>query len=115
MSSKNLQSETNSNKPNTSDSKKDNSQGAAQGAGKPLEASFSALIMSLASSSLMWMGVADSPDKNVKKDKKLAMFNIDLLLIIKEKTKGNLSEDESKLLEAIISDLQMRYVNLKDE
>ncbi len=79
------------------------------------EASFSALIMSLASSSLMWMGLSHDPDKKIRKNKKLAMFNIDLLLIIQEKTKGNLSEEESKLLETIVSDLQMRYVSLKDE
>ncbi len=112
MSSKNLQSETGSDKQNRENNSKDKDSKATN---QPLEASFSALIMSLASSSLMWMGVADTPGKTVKKDKKLAMFNIDLLLIIREKTKGNLSEDESKLLEAIISDLQMRYVNLKDE
>lgn len=79
------------------------------------EASFSSLIMSLASASLMWMGYSNDPDKKIQKNKKLAMFNIDLLLIIKEKTKGNLSEDETKLLETMLSDLQMRCVNLQDE
>ena len=102
------------NKENQTDTSSDNSKVNGKADAIP-EASLSSLIMSLASASLMWMGYSQDPDKKIQKNKKLAMFNIDLLLVIKEKTKGNLSEEESKLLETMVSDLQMRCVNLEDE
>ena len=35
---------------------------------------------------------------------------IDMLMMLKEKTKGNLTADEAKLLEQLIYELQMKYV-----
>lgn len=79
--------------------------------GENLEASFSVLIMSVASSAVMAMGLAPNPQTGeVSKDKNLARFNIDLLLVLQAKTKGNLSNDEAKFLENLISDLQMKFV-----
>ncbi|MBV2169577.1 MAG: DUF1844 domain-containing protein [Bdellovibrio sp.] len=81
--------------------------------GEKLEASFSVLIMSIASSAVMAMGLAPHPQSGeVSKDKNMARFNIDLLLVLQEKTKGNLSGDEAKFLENLISDLQMKYVSI---
>ncbi len=78
-----------------------------------LEASFSVLIMSVASSAIMAMGLAPNPQNGeVAKDKNMARFNIDLLLVLQEKTKGNLTGDEAKFLENLISDLQMKYVSI---
>ncbi|XGC79937.1 DUF1844 domain-containing protein [Bdellovibrio bacteriovorus] len=78
-----------------------------------LEASFSVLIMSIASSAVMAMGLAPNPQNGeTTKDKNMARFNIDLLLVLQEKTKGNLSSDEAKFLENLISDLQMKYVSI---
>ncbi len=78
-----------------------------------MEASFSVLIMSLASSSCMAMGLAPDPENGeVYKDKQMARFNIDLLLVLQEKTKGNLSKDEDQFLENLISDLQMKFVSI---
>ncbi len=81
--------------------------------GENLEASFSVLIMSIASSAVMAMGLAPNPQNGeVSKDKNLARFNIDLLLVLQAKTKGNLSSDEAKFLENLISDLQMKFVSV---
>ncbi|MEK2646205.1 DUF1844 domain-containing protein [Bdellovibrio sp. BCCA] len=81
--------------------------------GEKLEASFSVLIMSIASSAVMAMGLAPHPQSGeVTKDKNMARFNIDLLLVLQEKTKGNLSGDEAKFLENLISDLQMKFVSV---
>lgn len=81
--------------------------------GEKLEASFSVLIMSIASSAVMAMGLAPHPQSGeVTKDKNMARFNIDLLLVLQEKTKGNLSGDEAKFLENLISDLQMKFVSI---
>lgn len=79
-----------------------------------MEASFSVLLMSIASSAVMAMGLAPDPQSGkVNKDKELARFNIDLLVVLQDKTKGNLSGDESKFLENLISDLQMKYVSMQ--
>lgn len=79
-----------------------------------LEASFSVLAMSIASSAAMSMGIAPNPSTGKSEtDKNMARFNIDLLLVLKEKTKNNLSPDELKLLESLLTDLQMRFVTLK--
>ena len=77
-----------------------------------MEASFSVLIMSVASSAVMAMGLAPSETGEVHKDKGMARFNIDLLLVLQEKTKGNLSKDEAQFLENLISDLQMKFVQI---
>lgn len=79
-----------------------------------LEASFSTLILSIASSAAMALGLAPHPEtQQVNKDLKMARFNIDLLVLLQSKTKGNLEEDEKKFLESVISDLQLKYVQLE--
>lgn len=81
--------------------------------GEKMEASFSVLIMSIASSAVMAMGLAPHPQTGeTSKDKNMARFNIDLLVVLQEKTKGNLTADESKFLEHLISDLQLKYVSI---
>ena len=51
-----------------------------------LEASFSLLIMSMASNASLAMGLTPDPQSGkTEVDKSLAQFNIDLLLILKEK------------------------------
>ncbi len=79
-----------------------------------LEATFSMLVMSIASSAAMAMGL--TPDPQTQKtsiDKNLARFNIDLLEVMHTKTKGNLTEDEGRFLSTLISDLQMKFLTIK--
>lgn len=79
-----------------------------------MEANFSVLTMSLASSAIMALGLAPDPQtQKIHKDKNMAKFNIDLLIMLKEKTKGNLAKEESQFLDSVISDLQMKYVQDK--
>lgn len=79
-----------------------------------LEANFSTLALSIASSAAMALGLAPNPaNGKVEKDLELARFNIDLLRMLREKTKGNLADDEQKFIESIISDLQMKFVTAK--
>jgi ABC-type ATPase involved in cell division len=40
----------------------------------------------------------------------LARQTIDILVVLRDKTTGNLNDDEAKLLESLLHDLQMRYV-----
>ncbi|AGH95097.1 DUF1844 domain-containing protein [Pseudobdellovibrio exovorus] len=79
-----------------------------------LEASFSLLIMSIASNAMMAMGLTPDPQTGkTESDRNMARFNIDLLSVLKEKTKGNLTPDEIGLLDHILQDLQMKFVQLK--
>ncbi|MBX2995799.1 MAG: DUF1844 domain-containing protein [Bdellovibrionaceae bacterium] len=79
------------------------------------QATFSVLLTSLASSAVMSMGLAPDPNTGqTHKDKPMARFNIDLLMVLKEKTKGNLTQDEDGFLNALLSDLQMKFVQMKD-
>lgn len=76
-----------------------------------MEASFSILAMSIASSAVMSMGLAPDPNSGkTHKDKNMARFNIDLLIMLQEKTKNNLNKEEQQFLENIISDLQVKFV-----
>lgn len=78
-----------------------------------LPANLSTLIMSLASSATISMGISPNPDtEKTEINKKMAEFNIDLLLTIKDKTKNNLTNEEQELLNKIISQLQTHFVQI---
>lgn len=80
---------------------------------KPMEASFSMLVMSIASSAAASLGLSPDPQTGeIQKNRELARFNIDLLLVLREKTKNNLNEDDFKFLEHLINDLQLKFVAL---
>ncbi len=52
--------------------------------------------------------------QDVKKiNKKIAKFNIDLLVVLQEKTKNNLSADEKNFLDTVVQDLQLKFVEAK--
>ncbi len=79
----------------------------------PMEASFSIIVMSIASSAAMSMGLSPNQDNKIELDKPLARFNIDLLTVLKEKTQNNLSDEEKSLLDHIVQDLQAKFIQLK--
>lgn len=75
------------------------------------EVNFPSLIFSLSSSALYHLGEIDDPATGEKKkDLPLAKHAIDTIAMLKEKTKGNLTEEEQKFLESILTDLRWRYV-----
>jgi hypothetical protein len=81
---------------------------------KPLEAQFSTLVLSIGSSAMMALGLAPHPSsEKVEKNLAMAQFHIDLLLILKDKTKNNLNGEESQFLDFLIHDLQLKYVQAK--
>lgn len=72
---------------------------------------FSTFIMSLASAAMMGLGLAPRPDtKKQELDLDMARQNIDLLELIMEKTKNNLSKDEETLLEKLLLDCRTKFV-----
>ncbi len=74
---------------------------------------FATFVLSLSHSALMHLGEVPHHDTDtVSKDLSLAKQNIDLLSLLEEKTKGNLTGDEERLLHQVLFDLRMRYVEL---
>ncbi len=80
------------------------------------EVSFANLILSLAGSAQMNLGIAPNPfTQKVEKDLVQAKQTIDLLVMLESKTKGNLSPEEASLMKVVLSDLRMRYVEEKNK
>jgi hypothetical protein len=73
---------------------------------------FSTFILSLASSALIHLGDAPDPVSGEKTPANLPMAHqsIDLLAMLQEKTKGNLTAEETRFLETLLYDLRMQYV-----
>jgi len=73
---------------------------------------FYTFILSLGSSAFVHMGDAPHPETGepVPANLPLAKETIDLLDMLREKTKGNLTPEEEKFLENILMDLRLRYV-----
>ncbi len=86
--------------------------GQTEGIGNPnFKISFIDLINSLAGTTLIQLGAVADPQTNViKKDLGAAKQTIDILELLKEKTDGNLNNDESMMLDNVLFDLRMRYV-----
>ena len=89
-------------------------------AGKPEEetqraplpdVNFNSLIFSLSSSALFHLGeIADPQTGQKNQDLPIAKHTIDTIGMLKDKTKGNLDDEEEKFLEGILTDLRWRYV-----
>ena len=79
------------------------------------EINFATFIFSLNHSVLVHLGVMDDPSTGKKvKNLPIAKQTIDILGMIEEKTKGNLEEDEEKMLKNILYDLRMIYIKEKE-
>lgn len=74
---------------------------------------FSTFILSLSHSALMHLGEAPDPESGqLGKNLPLARQTIDLIAMLEEKTKGNLTGDEERLIGQILFDLQIRLSEL---
>jgi len=75
------------------------------------EMDFSSFIFSLSTSALLHLGEVPDPVTNKReKDLPLAKQTIDILGMLKEKTQGNLTPEEKKLMENLLTDLRWRYI-----
>ena len=79
------------------------------------EINFATFIISLNASALVHLGVLEDPASG-KKVKNLAMGKqtIDILSMMEEKTRGNLSKEEESMLKNILYDLKIIYVKEKE-
>ena len=73
---------------------------------------FHTFVLSLGSSALLHLGELEHPEGGAtEKDLPLAKHTIDILSMLEEKTKGNLTSAEEKLIQSLLYDLRLRYVN----
>jgi hypothetical protein len=74
---------------------------------------FANLVMFIASPAAAALGLSEHPDMQPGEvDLPLARHCIDLLLTLREKSHGNLSQREQQIVEGILAELQMQYVSL---
>ncbi|AEA34066.1 DUF1844 domain-containing protein [Hippea maritima] len=75
------------------------------------KATFIHLIVSMAEAAYVNLGVVEDPfTKKKAKDLKQAKYTIDMLEVLKEKTKGNLNKEEEELFDEVLYDLRVRYL-----
>ncbi len=83
-------------------------------AGGPLPpVEFSGLILSLSHAAMMHLGQIPDPNTGqARMDRDLARHTIDTLGMLKDKTKGNLTPEEQKLIDHALTELRLAYVRL---
>ncbi len=86
--------------------------GSAAGPEVPLsEITFSSFLFSLSTSAFVHLGaVADPATGEANKNLPLAKQTIDLLGVLREKTRNNLTIEEDDLFDHLLYDLRMRYI-----
>jgi hypothetical protein len=83
----------------------------SEAAGEPV--TFSTFVLGLSTQALLHLGEIASPlDGKVEQDLAAAKHVIDILGILREKTRSNLEPGEEHLLDSMLYDLRMRYVEL---
>jgi hypothetical protein len=83
----------------------------ATGAGALPPVDFNLFVLSLNTSVLIHLGEAPDADGRTRVDLAMARHNIDMLCMLEEKTRGNLSGEEERLLHQVLFDLRMRFSN----
>ncbi len=76
---------------------------------------FYTFVLSLGSSAFIHLGEAPHPETGapMAPDLLLAQQTIDILAMLREKTKGNLTPEEDKFMENLLTDLRLRFVQKK--
>jgi len=76
---------------------------------------FSTLVLSLATSAMVHMGLVPDPERGGSSEKNLvlAQQTIDTLEMLQHKTLGNLDAEETKLLQTVLYELRMSYVKAR--
>jgi len=80
--------------------------------GLPEKLGFKELVSMLATQALMYMGAFPDQSGKAMVSLDVARLNIDLLSVVQEKTKGNLDEEESTMIDQAIVELQNQFVEV---
>jgi hypothetical protein len=88
-----------------------------QGSRGPLPpGDFAALISMLVTQAFFALGLIHVEGQEGKEpDLEMARYNIDMLSTLEEKTTGNLSEDEEKVLQSTLAQVRMAYVKVSEK
>ena len=78
-------------------------------------ASFTFIVLSLRAQAEMQLGLMQFGEDKPQPDLPLARHTIDLMSILLEKTKGNLTLDEQRLLENSLTELRFRFVQTSED
>ena len=79
-------------------------------------ASFTFIVLSMRAQAEMQLGLMNfGQDDKIEPDLDMARHTIDLLAVLVEKTKGNLSLEEQRLIENSLTELRFRFVQVSDE
>lgn len=91
-------------------------EGTPESPEKPLpKIDFSGFILSLYSSGLVQLGSVEDPSTGKKsKNLDLAKHTIDMIAMLEEKTRGNLTNDEENLLKVLLSEIRIAYVEANE-
>ncbi len=83
-----------------------------QAAGALPKPDFSGFLISLGSSAFVHMGLLPDPESGKTRTPNLAIARqtIDMIELLEEKTRGNLTSDEATLLRNLLTDLRLRFV-----
>lgn len=73
---------------------------------------FAALISMLVTQAFFAMGMIKVEGQEKEPDLEMAKYNIDILEVLEEKTKGNLTEEEKKVFENTLNEVRMAYVKI---
>lgn len=78
---------------------------------------FVELVLSVGAGALqaMGLGIPDKEGKEPEPNLELARYSIDLLDLLREKTRGNLNEEEGKFLEEMLHQLRLKYLETADK
>ncbi len=75
------------------------------------EATFSTFVLSLSSSAMVHLGEVPAPETGrIEENIQLAKHTIDILCMLKCKSRGNLEADEQRLLDDILYELRLKFV-----
>jgi hypothetical protein len=71
---------------------------------------FTTFVLSMSTSCMIQMGELASPDGSSGEDLPMAKHTIEILAVLEDKTRGNLSGDEERVLHHVVDDLRARYL-----
>ena len=81
---------------------------------EPERTMFNEFLMGIASSAFIYLGLVEHPATGRRQvDMTAAKESIDMLVMLHEKTKGNLTRGEEKFFDDLLSDLKMQYVTMR--
>lgn len=91
---------------------KEKAEQAGAAGGIPEQLGFKELISLFATQALMYMGAIPDQSGRSMVSLEVAKLNIDLLAVVKEKTKGNLSDEEQQMIDGTLNELRMTFVEV---